>query len=371
MSFQYHDIAAVLPPKEDFTANGASAIGLFVRDATKQSAFASSMTIYGRAETPARRFSNIRYHNVQPQMSFLYGDAGGYDRGVVEALRKKPPRLIEVHNRVSLFNRLAENFPNTPISLFLHNDPLTIKGMITPKQRWQLLSRADAIYCSSDYIRRRFLTGLEAGRTDFVHVVYNMADPRQRRRKEPLILYVGHLSEEKGVLELAQAAQMLLPHFPQWRIVFAGASRPGKNDSAYARKVYNMLVPLGKQAVFLGFQPNDRITTLQARAAIAVVPSHISEPSGRTAIEAIASGCALVTSGHGSLAEIAGEAGTLASPVTGEGLALALQGLMEDPEGLHMIQNLCYEHGQRFTLAHGLHYLDDLRHSLFARAYGG
>jgi glycosyltransferase involved in cell wall biosynthesis len=367
----YHDIASVLPPDAYFTPAGAGGVGLFVRDTTKNSAYESCLTVYGRKDTKTRRFSNIKYCGIEPNMSFLYGETSAYERGMAESLRERRPRMIEVHDSPTLFNRIGETFSNTPLSLFLHSDPLKMKGALTPKQRWHILSRADAIYCVSDYIRRRFLTGLEAGRTECVHVLHSYAEPRAPRRKEPLILYVGHLTEEKGVMELAEAAQLLLPHFPEWRIVFAGAARPGKHDSAYARRVYNMLLPLGKQAVFLGYQPNDRIMTLQGRAAIAVVPSNRQEPAGRTAIEAVISGCALVTSGHGALAEIAGEAGVLVNPVTSEGIALALQGLMEDPDGLHAIQNACYEHGQRFILGPGLRYLDDLRHMLFARAYGG
>jgi len=42
------------------------------------------------------------------------------------------------------------------------------------------------------------------------------------------------------------------------------------------------------------------------------------------------------------------------------GIALALQGLMEDPEGLHSIQNICYEHGQQFSLENGQPYVDEL-----------
>lgn len=366
-----HDIAVILPHTEFFTHAAASAIGLFVRDTSRQSAYRECLTVYGREDTRTRRFSNIRYQPVEPNMAFLYGEASGYARGLADALKKNRPRMIEVHNSVAIFNLLARHFPNMPIALYLHNDPMTLKGAMTPKQRWHILSRADAVYCSSNFVRRRFLTGLEAGRTEHVHVVHGYAQTKPRKRKEPLIVYVGHLSQEKGVAELAEAAQTLLPHFPQWRIAFAGAARPGKDDTAYARRVYRMLQPLGKQALFLGHLPNEKIMELYARSSIAVVPSIIQEPAGRAAIEALTASCALVTSGHGALAEIAGEAGMLVSPVTGKGLALALQGLMEDPEGLHGVQTLCYEQGQQFSLERGQRYIDDLRQHLFIRAYGG
>ncbi|MDB5478229.1 MAG: glycosyltransferase [Alphaproteobacteria bacterium] len=365
-----HNIATILPPSEHFTPAAAGAIALFVRDTTMGSVFQKNVTVYGNDTDKQRHFQNIAYQGVAPKMRLLYGRNGGFAQALGDEFRRNPPSLIEVHNRVNIFNILASHMPQSLITLYFHNDPLTIKGAMTPKERWGLLARADAIYCCSDYVRRRFLTGLEAGRTEHVHVVYEYTDLKPRHKKENIILYVGRLIEEKGVRELAQAAQRLLPHFPDWRIVFAGANRPGgKNDTAYAREVGRILKPLGKQAIFLGHQPHPKIMNLFARAAIAVVPSTWSEPMGRTAVEGIASGCALVTSGHGGLAEIAGEAGILASPVTPDGLALALQGLMEDPETLRQVQNLCYQHAAHFDLKAGRAYFDALRERMLNKSY--
>jgi glycosyltransferase involved in cell wall biosynthesis len=131
------------------------------------------------------------------------------------------------------------------------------------------------------------------------------------------------------------------------------------------------LKPLGKQAVMMGHQPHEKTLRLYAKAAIAVVPSTWNEPLGRTAIEAMAAGCALVTSGHGGLAEIAGDAGVIVDPVTPEGLALALQGLIEDPETLRHIQQMCVTRAPLFSLQSVQHQLDGLRYQLLGQAYGG
>jgi len=367
-----YNIATILPPSEHFTTNAAGAIALFVRDTTIGSAYRDYITVYGRSDSKQRLFSGIKYKSITPKHRLLYGRNGGFARALVEHFKKERPGLIEVHNRVGIFKILSRAFSNTPVSIYFHNDPLTIKGAMTPKERWEILSRADAIYCCSDYIRRRFLTGLEAGRTDHVHVVYQGVDVEPAPQKENVILYVGRLIEEKGALELAKAAQILLPHFPNWRIVYAGANRPGgKNTTAYTRAVGEALKPLGKQAVFMGHQSHEKILNLFSHAAIAVVPSVWAEPMGRVAIEAMAAGCALVTSGHGGLAELAAEAGLMVSPVTPQGLALALQGLIEDPVSLHGVQQLCYQRGSQFSVSAAQNYFDHLRYELLAQAYGG
>ena len=367
-----YEIACVLPPGEHFSPQSAGAIALFVHETASQSAYNEYITVYGNDEKH-RRFSGVRYIGIKPQMRLLYGRNGGYARALVDHFKKRPTGLIEVHNRVSIFNTLAKNLPNVAISMHFHNDPLTIKGAMTPKERWDILSRADAIYCCSDFVRRRFLTGLEAGRTDHVRTIYYGVDPVLKAKKEPFILYVGRLTEEKGALELARAAQILLPHFPNWKIVYAGASRHGggKGGSPYARAVSEALKPLGKQAVFLGHIPHSKVLELYGRAAIAVVPSIWNEPFGRVATEAMAAGCALVTSGHGGLIEAAGDAGVIVSPVTPEGLALALQGLLEDPETLRSIQQQCITRGAEFSLSGCRSHVDALRHQLLSQAYGG
>ncbi len=368
-----YEIATILPPEEIFSPQAAGSISLFVHQTTVGSAYQKYITVFGRGDDKRRRFSNVTYSGITPSMGFLLGRENSYARAVAHALRGRSLGIIEVHNQVRLFFHLAKTFANCPISLYLHDDPHNLKGAMTPKERWQILERADAIYCCSDFVRRRFLTGLEAGRHDHVHVVYPGIPPiTPRPRKSPIILFAGRLVPEKGALELAQAALRLLPHFPNWQIVLAGADPAGgKNTTAYTRTLTATLQQLGKQAVFLGYQPYTKVLDLFARAAIAVVPSIRHEPFGRTAAEALTAGCALITSGHGGLAEITGDAGILVSPVTPEGLALALQGLLEDPETLRAIQQQCHERAPYFLLPTTQQQFDQIRYGLLSQAFGG
>jgi glycosyltransferase involved in cell wall biosynthesis len=69
---------------------------------------------------------------------------------------------------------------------------------------------------------------------------------------------------------------------------------------------------------------------LLASADIAVVPSMWDDPCPRAAIEALAQGCALVTSRRGGLPEIAGDAAIYVDPGDVAGFAAALRRLGED-----------------------------------------
>jgi glycosyltransferase involved in cell wall biosynthesis len=56
------------------------------------------------------------------------------------------------------------------------------------------------------------------------------------------------------------------------------------------------------------------------------------EPFGRTALEALASGAALITSGLGGLAEVCGDCAVTVDPHDTDGLVAALGGLMDTPD---------------------------------------
>jgi glycosyltransferase involved in cell wall biosynthesis len=56
------------------------------------------------------------------------------------------------------------------------------------------------------------------------------------------------------------------------------------------------------------------------------------EPFGRTALEALASGAALLTSGLGGLAEVCGPHAEVAHPADSEGLAVRLASLLDSPD---------------------------------------
>ena len=69
---------------------------------------------------------------------------------------------------------------------------------------------------------------------------------------------------------------------------------------------------------------------LYARAEIAVVPSLWQEPFGRSAIEALASGCALIAAPVGGLAEVAAGAGEIVDASDVPALSAAMRRVATD-----------------------------------------
>ena len=78
--------------------------------------------------------------------------------------------------------------------------------------------------------------------------------------------------------------------------------------------------------------PYAEVKSAWERAAVAMVLTKTPEPFGRTALEALASGAALLTSGLGGLAEVCGPHAEFASPADSEGLVVRLASLLDSSD---------------------------------------
>ena len=129
-----------------------------------------------------------------------------------------------------------------------------------------------------------------------------------------VILYVGALLPQKGVLDLAAALRRL--DWPDAIALFAGAG-PARPDGPGIR--------------LLGPQPNTEIPNLLAAADAFVLPSW-HEGLGLSAVEAGAVGVPVVGARTGGLADLLdGGCGYMFTPKDVDGLAQALRELRADP----------------------------------------
>jgi glycosyltransferase involved in cell wall biosynthesis len=136
-------------------------------------------------------------------------------------------------------------------------------------------------------------------------------------------LYVGRLSEEKGVDVLIRAAAKL-PHVPV-RIVGTGPRERALKDLAAG---------LGARNVeFVGFKDGDGLKAEYANARYLVMPSVWYEVFGLTALEAFASGKPVIATQMGGLSELVvdGETGIAVSANDADDLATQMDALWKDP----------------------------------------
>ena len=359
-------LAIVLPHSEAFQAEGAGAISICVRDATAASGLAARIRVLGEPVMQpfdARRFKPVR------SAPWWHGRRGArYVQGVIRVLRELAPAYVEIHNRPVYVPALRKAFAVTPIALYIHNDPRTIRGIREPAERGRCLEQVSAVICVSHYIRRCMLEGLEAHpHADKVRVVLNGVDtaafdPGQDKRRE--IIFVGRLSPQKGGLVFAEAAMRIKDCLPGWRFVLVGARSFGKPTmgSEYEQRVIEVMRRLGDQGEITGYMPRGQAMARLCGAAIAVAPAQWDDPCPLSVIEALAGGCATVASPRGGIPEIIDDAGILIEGGNSDAWAEQLLRLAQDEElRLHYQRAARHRAAAALDIHHTAAQLDALR----------
>ena len=324
-------VYTVLPPGELFSPINAGAIAIVVHSMSKLSAINSQII----GDACGEPFADCRFTALKPFLYRFRSRSRAYAQSCKSFLHGQPTGIVEIHNRIPLFLYLESKLQQHAYCLYLHNDPQGMKGAKTCQERQVLLEKASVIYVVSHYIKARFMEGV-SGSGDKVHVVYNgVSFSRQSAAvsKKQQILFVGRIIPEKGVLEFAKALKKLLPVNAEWRAIFIGARHFGntKPSTAYERDVLIELKDVGVQIEYKNALPHQEVMQCYQTSEIAVVPSIWNEPFGRTALEAMISECALISSNRGGLNEVVGDTALLIDPEDPSSIASAIQKLIDQP----------------------------------------
>ena len=317
------EVLIVLPPKEGFTPAAVGAIGLLVERLVRGGA---PGVVVGRPnEEPT--FPGIPFIPVQPGFGFT--KAARYAAGVARLVRRRRPRLVEVHNWPEVALRLSR--AGAPVTLILNNDPQTMRGTRTAHDRARLLQRLAGVATASEWLRTRLLDGV-ARPARLPAVLPNCIDipPAPPPGREKLILFAGRLVADKGADIFVEACARALPDLPGWRAAMIGADRfrPDSPDTPFIEVLRPAAAAAGVE--LLGHQPNNAVLAAMRAAAIVVVPSRWDEPFGLVALEAMAHGAALVCSPNGGLREVAGDTAVYARPSDPGAVADAIRDLARD-----------------------------------------
>ncbi len=298
-----------------------------------------------------------------------------YAARLATVLAGRPPGLIEVHNKPDVALWLARLL-RRPVTLFLHNDPRDMRGARSAAARSGLLRRLARVVTVSDYLQGCLLEGVAPPPRRPPVVIHNALDlsrlppPCPAAERERLILFAGRVVPDKAPDLFIAACAQALPALPGWRAELVGADgfAPGQPDTRFIAGLRPLAATAG--VTLRGHLPHPQVLEAMARAAIVVVPSRWNEPFGLTALEAMACGAALITSGRGGLAEIAGDAASLAEPDPAS-IAAALLRLAADGALRGGLAAAGLDRARReFGLPQAIAKLDCLRDSVLAQENG-
>jgi glycosyltransferase involved in cell wall biosynthesis len=269
------------------------------------------------------RAEGVTVEVVSPLSFHHFGIAYGY--GVVGNLRRRPWRAAALPAMLFSFSRAARRASRDADLVHAHWLPAGAVAATTGKpfvvQLWgtdvalarrapalarAVLRRARLAICASHELADA-ARGLGARKVRVIPSGVDVPAAVGEPDDPPHVLYAGRLSPEKGVSELAAAADGL-------PLVVAGDG-PLRDRLPQA----------------LGWVPHDELLRLYERASVVVCPSH-REGYGIACAEAMAHGRPVVASAVGGLRDLVvdGETGLLVSPGDVAALRAALERLLGD-----------------------------------------
>ena len=284
-------IASILPYKENYTKEKASAASLWIAEFYKKSKFKKENYIFGSTNSKnylTKNYINIPLLNIKSKFKSATSE---YTEKLIKKIKKKKFDLIEIHNRPLILEKLIKNI-NSKFIIYFHNDPLSMKGSRSTSQRLEIIKKVEKIIFVSEWVQKRFFIDIDDKLKTKTEVVYPSVNLKKKiSKKEKNIVFIGKLNESKGYDVYSNSIIKILNEFKDWK-----AFSIGDEDR---RKIYIN----HKNHFELGFLNHQKVLKILDKSEISIVPSRWEEPFGRTALEASSRGCATIISNRGGLPE--------------------------------------------------------------------
>ncbi len=286
-------ISILLPLKENFSPSYPGAVSLFINDTLKSSEFKKEITVFGH--TNYKKRFNQRYCNIEIRKKLFSSQNKEYVKKFIEIEKKNNSQIVELHNRPIYLKYLVDNLKEKDYILYFHNDPLTMSGSKSIKERSFLLDNCYRIVFNSNWSKKRFLQNMKSDAINSEKlIVINQSASKNNinfKKKDKIITFVGKLNRAKGYDLFGNAVTKILRKYKDWVAYVVGDEPRDKLDFKHER-LKNF-----------GFKEHKDVIKIYKKTSIAVVCSRWDEPFGRTSLEASANGCAVIISNRGGLPE--------------------------------------------------------------------
>ena len=346
-------IATVLPYKENYTFSKAQAAAIWVCDFFKHSEFKNTNFVFGNTKGKdylTKNYINININNLKSKLS---SSTNEYCKNFIEKTKDSNFDIIEIHNRPLVFNYLKKKIVSKFI-IYFHNDPISMNGSRSPKERLQLLNEVDKIIFVSKWVQTRFFNNLDNKLINKTEIIYpSIHREKKIYKKDKKITFVGKLNESKGYDIYKNAVIKILDEFNNWKAFSIG-------DESRERPKINH-----KNHKELGFLKHKKVLQFLNKSEIVVVPSRWEEPFGRTALESASRACATIISRKGGLPETTDHC-IILKKLNSTELYRELKKLITDEKLLRKIQKNSFRH-VKHLIKDNSKLIDQIRKSTFQK----
>ena len=345
-------ISILLPYKENYSPSYAGAVSLFINETIKYSKYKKNTTVFGYTEYKDK-FKD-KYVNIETSKKYFSSLNKEFVKNFIKLEQQNKSNLIEIHNRPIYLNYLTKKLSDRNFILYFHNDPLSMNGSKSIRDRIFLLNSCYRIIFNSNWSKKRFLEDMnsDAINSEKLLVIHQSASKNiiDIKNKKKIITFVGKLNLSKGYDLFGKAIIRILNKYKDWKAYVIG-------DEPRDRIDFNH-----KNLIKLGFQKHCKVINLYKKSSIAVVCSRWEEPFGRTSLEASANGCAVIISNRGGLPETLTN-GVILKKLNVKEIYERIEHLILNPKKRRSLQKLSYEN---FYLSHQFvsKKIDDVRINL-------
>ena len=165
------DINIILPYKETYNEKLAGAVSLLIAEVKNRCKFKKNIKVFGSLilKKPLTK-DYISCDLSDKPFYYIFGRTSYY----LESIKKKISKnsIIEIHNRPQAANFFINKNNNNIITLYFHNDPLTLRGSKYVYQRMYLLKNLDKIIFVSEWTKRQFFKDLPVLDAEKCLVIY-------------------------------------------------------------------------------------------------------------------------------------------------------------------------------------------------------
>jgi len=344
-------IATILPYKENYSIENASAASLWVSEFFKNSKFKSNNYIYGSTKSKnflTRNYINIKLNSINSRFK---SSTNEYSQKLIEKINNTEFDIVEVHNRPLLLFNLVNKI-NSSFIFYFHNDPLSMNGSKKISERLFILKICEKIIFVSEWVKNRFFLDIDKKLSTKTEVIYPSVNSQTISKKNKIITFVGKLNHSKGYDVFSKSIIKILNEFPKWKALSIG------NEDRRTIFIDH------KNHKELGFLNHKKTLNILNKSEIAVVPSKWEEPFGRTALEASSRGCATIISNRGGLIETTDHAVRLKN-IDDLNLYKELKNLIKNTKFRKNLQNLSRKN-IKHLIKKNTKVIDQMRESLFS-----
>ena len=349
-------ISILLPYKENFTHEAAGAVSLFVHQIWNVSKYKGKIKIYG--STNYKKYLNKNYINIKFEKNIFRSSSKMYVDNFLNNAEVINSDIIEVHNRPHYIKFIKKKFKKK-ISLYFHNDPLSMDGSKSIQDRMYLIDNVDKLIFNSIWSKNRFFLNMyvDASTSIDVNVCYQSANKVKIdfKKKKNIISFIGKLNKAKGYDIFGNAIIDILNKYKNWKAIVIGDEEREKIIFKHPRlKV-------------IGFKKNRFILDLLKKTSISVVCSRWQEPFGRASLEAASRGSAVIISNTGGLPETT-KSGVILKSLSKKELVTAMEKLIIDKKKLLRTQK---DNHKNFKFTHNYisNLVDTIREKTFTKTF--